>query len=47
MLKQVLLAAMCTTLVAIDPSYADAPAEPDGVTEVWEVSRGGQLYDKW
>lgn len=28
------------------PAYAD-DSDPAGATAIWEISRGGQLYDAW
>jgi len=38
----VLAAALCA-----GPALADDPPEPAGATDIWEISRGGQLYDEW
>ncbi|HUS55585.1 MAG TPA: c-type cytochrome [Thermohalobaculum sp.] len=29
------------------PAFADDPTDPAGATDIWEISRGGQLYDEW
>lgn len=47
MFKRVFLAAVSGAALTAVPAYADDPVEPNGATDVWEISRGGQLYDKW
>lgn len=43
---RVIVAAALLSGVAV-PALADDPQEPAGATDVWQVSRGGELYDKW
>jgi len=41
------IAAALATMFFSQLAGADEPPDPAGATDVWEVSRGGQLYDEW